>query len=359
MGRPAVRVSLSSEERRVLERVVRRASSPQRDVLRARIALLADEGTPTGEIVRRLGVSKPVVCKWRQRVARSGIEGLHDLGRSGRPARLTPAQRLELVALACEPQDGERRVTPTLEEIAERAVDRGVVDRISISHLHRILEESELRPHRVRMWLHSIDPEFRRKATEICELYLNPPPGSIVLSIDEKTGIQALERKSSGRDPARGRARRREFEYIRHGTQSLIAAFEVASGKVFGRCGPRRTGEDLEVFMDGLAAQYPAGDIHVIWDNLNIHRAMNRRWNVFNERHGNRFHFHFTPLHASWVNQIELWFSILSRRCLRNASFRSTEGLRNAVLSFIQEWNHQAHPFLWKFSGYPASAEGA
>ena len=359
MGRPAALVSLSADDRKTLEAVVRRASSPQRDVLRARIALLADDGMATEQIVRRLGVSKPVVCKWRRRVAAKGIEGLRDLERSGRPARLTPAQRLELVALACEPLSEDGRVTPTLEEVALRAVDRGVVDRISISHLHRILEESELRPHRVQMWLHSIDPDFRRKATEICELYLNPPPGSFVLSIDEKTGMQALERKSPGRGPSSGRVRRREFEYIRHGTQSLIAAFDVASGKVLGRCGPRRTGDDLEAFMEELAAQYPTGDVHVIWDNLNIHRALNRRWNAFSERHGKRFHFHFTPLHASWVNQIELWFSILSRRCLRNASFRSTDGLRDAVLAFIEDWNHQARPFRWKFSGYPASAAGA
>jgi len=308
----------------------------------------------TGEIVRRLGVSKPVVCKWRKRVATHGLEGLRDLARSGRPARLTAAQRLELVALACEPLDeGEGRATPTLEEVVERAVDRGVVDHISRSHLHRILDACALRPHRVRMWLHSVDPEFRQKATEICDLYLNPPAGSVVLSIDEKTGMQALERKSFSRDPAPGRVRRREFEYIRHGTQSLIASFEVGTGEVFGHCGATRTGGDLEAFMEALAVKYPLGDIHVIWDNLNIHRTMGSRWDAFNERHGKRFHFHFTPLHASWVNQIELWFAILSRRCLRHASFRSTESLRQAVLAFIEDWNLRAHPFRWTFSGYP------
>lgn len=147
--------------------------------------------------------------------------------------------------------------------------------------------------------------------------------------------------------------RRRELEYIRRGTQSLIASFEVATGKVFGHCGPTRTGDDLEAFMDDLAAAYPRGNIHVIWDNLNIHRAMRSRWDAFNERHGDRFHFHFTPLHASWVNQVELWFGILARRCLRNASFQSAEGLRQAVLGFIDEWNVDAHPFRWTFTGYP------
>lgn len=354
MGRPARRVFLSAEDRATLEAVVRRPSSPQRDVLRARIALLASDGVSTNEVARRLGVSKPVVCKWRGRIASHGLEGLRDLDRSGRPPRLTAAQRLELVALACEPlNEGEGRVTPTLEEVLERAVDRGVVDHISRSHLHRILQASALRPHRVRMWLHSVDPEFRQKATEICDLYLNPPDGSVVLSIDEKTGMQALERKSLGRDPTPGRARRREFEYIRHGTQSLIASFDVSNGEVFGHCGATRTGEDVEAFMEALAVKYPVGDVHVIWDNLNIHRAVGSRWDAFNERHGKRFHFHFTPLHASWVNQIELWFAILSRRCLRHASFRSAESLCQAVLAFIENWNHRAHPFRWTFAGYP------
>lgn len=354
MGRPARRVCLSREDREALERVARRPSSSQRDVLRARIALLASEGVSTGEIVRRLGVSKPVVCKWRKRVATHGLSGLRDLERSGRPARLTPAQRLELVALACEPSNSEEgRVTPTLDEVIQRAVDRGVVDHISRSHLHRILQGCELRPHRVRMWLHSVDPEFRRKATEICDLYLHPPEGSVVLSIDEKTGMQALERKALGRDPAPGRLRRREFEYVRHGTQSLIASFEVGTGEVFGHCGATRTGDDLEAFMEALAVKYPVGDVHIIWDNLNIHRAMGSRWDAFNARHGRRFHFHYTPLHASWVNQIELWFAILSRRCLRHASFRSTESLCRAVLTFIEDWNLRAHPFRWTFSGYP------
>lgn len=355
MGRPPRQVSLKPDERASLERIVRRPSSPQRDVLRARIALLACDGVPTGEIARILHVSTPVVCKWRQRVADRGLDGLKDLKRSGRPSRLTPAQRLELVALACEPlNEGEGRTTPTLDEIIARAVEREVVPGgISRSHLHRILQVCDLHPHRTRMWLHSIDPDFRQKATEICDLYLRPPEGSIVLSIDEKTGMQALERKSGDRPPAPGRLRRREFEYIRHGTQSLIASFEVATGKVFGHCGATRTGEDLETFMDDLALAYPDGDIHVIWDNLNIHRAMRSRWDAFNTRHAGRFHFHFTPLHASWVNQIEIWFGILARRCLRHASFRTVEGLRGAVLGFIDEWNADAHPFRWTFTGYP------
>ena len=207
------------------------------------------------------------------------------------------------------------------------------------------------------MWLHSPDPEFRAKVNEICELYHNPPTGSVVLCIDEKTGMQAIERKHMDGDPRPGRDRRREFEYVRHGTQSLIAAFEVHTGTVHAVCGATRTGNDLEAFVEELAARDPETEVHVVWDNLNIHTAMKKRWGPFNERHGSRFHFHFTPVHASWVNQIELWFGILGRRCLRNASFPGTEELRAAVHGFIEQWNREdGHPFCWTFEGYPLRA---
>lgn len=349
---------LTSEERVKLERLVRRGTAAQRDVLRARVVLLAADGMGTCEIAERLGVTPPTVSKWRQRAAREGIKGLADAKRSGRRRRISEEERLGLIAVACEPlSTGSGRTTPTLDEIREKAVGREVVERISRSHLHRILQEGDVRPHRVRMWLHSPDPEFRAKVNEICELYHNPPPGSVVLCIDEKTGIQAIERKHIDGDPRPGRDRRREFEYIRHGTQSLIAAFDVHTGTVQGVCGATRTGDDLEAFVEELASIYPDTEVHVVWDNLNIHTAMTKRWNVFNERHGSRFHFHFTPIHASWVNQIELWFGILSKRILRNASFRSKAELRDAILDFIKHWNlNDGHPFRWTFEGYPLRA---
>ena len=357
-GRPARRVVLTDDERGELERLIRRGSAPQQAVLRARIALLAADGLGTGEIAERVGVSVPTVCKWRSRAADAGVEGLCDATRKGRPRRISEEARLELIAVACEPlRMAGGRTTPTLEEIRTRVIDREVVKTISRSHLHRILQAGDVRPHRVRMWLHSPAPEFRAKVNRICELYHSPPAGSVVLCIDEKTGMQAIERKHQDRDPRPGRTRRREFEYIRHGTQSLIAAFEVGTGKVNGVCGDSRTGDDLEAFMEELAARYPDTDVHVIWDNLNIHKAMRKRWDPFNERHGGRFHFHFTPLHASWVNQIELWFGILGKRRLKNASFRSAMGLRNAVVGYIAQWNeHDARPFRWTFEGYPLQA---
>lgn len=346
---------------------MRRETAAQRDVLRARIALAASRGEATTRIAVDLGISVPTVCKWRGRLSKSGLEGLDDAARSGRPRRLDNATRLELMALACEPaeggkgedeDEGDGRTTPTLDEIVARAVERGVVETISRSHLQRILQAGDVRPHRVKMWLHSPDPEFRRKVNEICALYLNPPSGAVVICVDEKTGMQAVERKYVGAPPGPGRRRRVEFEYKRHGTQALIASFNTQSGEVIAACGDTRTGDDLEAFMETVAKAYSSVEIHVVWDNLNTHRAMGTRWHAFNERHGGRFHFHFTPIHASWVNQVELWFGVLGRRCLRNASFKSKAALRRAVERHVRKWNGAAHPFRWKFGGYPLQSGG-
>jgi transposase len=319
--------------------------------VRAKVALMADEGLTTTAIAASLGMSLPSVSKWRNRVASQGMAGLREAQRPGRPRRIADAQRLQLLALACEPAEDQGRATPTLDELCERAVQRGVVAHISRSHLQRILQAGDVRPHRVRQWLHSPDPQFRQKVNAICELYRQAPKGSVVLSIDEKTGIQAIERKHADRAPQPGRARRREFEYVRHGTQALTAALDVHSGRVLGRCTDRRTQADLVAFMEEVARAYPKGAVHVIWDNLNTHRAQ-AVWDDFNSRHGRRFVFHFTPLHASWVNQIELLFGIYSRRVLRHASHTSTEHLRQRTEAFIVQRNLSPKPFKWTFAGF-------
>ena len=350
-GRQAQVVKLSKKDRNALEALLRQSTAPQRDVIRARIALMADEGQTTAAIAASLGMSLPSVSKWRGRVASQGVSGLREVQRPGRPRRIGDAQRLQLLALACEPAEEQGRATPTLDELCERAVEQGVVRHISRSHLQRILQAGDVRPHRVRQWLHSPDPQFREKVNAICELYRAAPKGSVVLSIDEKTGIQAIERKHADRAPRPGRARRREFEYIRHGTQALIAALDVHSGEVLGRCSDRRTQDDLVAFMEEVAHAYPKGRVHVIWDNLNTHRAQ-AVWDEFNARHGGRFEFHFTPLHASWVNQIELLFGIYTRRVLRHASHTSKQHLRQRTEAFIAQRNVAPKPFKWTFAGF-------
>jgi transposase len=350
-GRQAQKIKLSREERKSLELLTRRGTAEQRQVMRAQIALMAHRGETTTSIAQTLGVSVQTVSHWRSRLAQRGVEGLQEIPRSGRPRSIGETQRLELLALACEPAELEGRATPTLDELVDRAVERGVVKQISRSHLQRILQSGDLRPHRVRQWLHSPDPQFRQKVNEICALYRQAPKGAVVLSVDEKTGIQAIERKHADRAPQSGRARRREFEYIRHGTQALIAAMDVHSGRVIGSCTDRRTQDDLVAFMEQVAQAYPKGPVHIVWDNLNTHRAQ-AVWDDFNARHHQRFVFHFTPLHASWVNQIELLFGIYSRRVLRHASHSSIEHLRQRTEAFMAQRNQAPKPFKWTFAGF-------
>lgn len=350
-GRQAQAVKLSSADRKSLELLTRRGTAQQREVVRAKIALMAHQGETTTSIARSVGVSVQTVSHWRSRLARKGVEGLQEVARSGRPRRIGPTQRLELLALACEPAERQGRATPTLDELVDRAVQRGVVKQISRSHFQRILQAGDMRPHRVRQWLHSPDPQFRQKVNEICALYRQAPKGSVVLSVDEKTGIQAIERKHADRMPQPGRLRRREFEYIRHGTQALIAAMDVHSGRVFGSCTDRRTQADLVAFMEQVALAYPKGRVHIVWDNLNTHRAQ-AVWHDFDARHNHRFVFHFTPLHASWVNQIELLFAIYSRRVLRHASHSSVEELRERTDAFMRKRNQAPKPFKWTFAGF-------
>jgi transposase len=350
-GPRAPAVKLSKEERESLQALIRRGTAAQRDVKRARLALMVHEGQTTSAIAMALGLSRPTVTMWRERLACFGAEGLQEAPRPGRPRRFADAQRLQLLALACQPVEDAGRATPTLDELCERATAQGVVESVSRSHLQRILEAGDVRPHRVRQWLHSPDPQFRHKVNAICELYRRAPKGSVVLSIDEKTGIQAIERKHADRAPRPGRVRRREFEYVRHGTQALTAALDVHSGRVLASCTDRRTQDDLVAFMERVADAYPTGTVHVIWDNLNTHRAQ-AVWDEFNARHGQRFVIHFTPLHASWVNQIELLFGIYSRRVLRHASHTSTAHLRQRSEAFIAQRNAAPRPFKWTFAGF-------
>jgi len=229
------------------------------------------------------------------------------------------------------------------------------LDEMSRTSVLRILNKADIRPHRVKMWLHSPDPLFREKVTELCELYLRPPPGATVLCVDEKTGRQALGRKHPSRLAAQGRDARMDYEYVRNGTRKLIASWDVTTGEVYGEVRASRKADDLVEFMEAVARRHPQGEVHILWDNLNIHYdGKTSRWTKFNRRHRGRFHFQYTPIHASWVNQIELWFGIFHRRVLRYGVFGSLEQLDEAVLGFIGHWNaHERRPFKWTFKGYP------
>ncbi len=223
----------------------------------------------------------------------------------------------------------------------------------SVSEVGRILARQDLRPHHVRTWLNSQDPEFWPKIRTVCGVYLSPPPDTTVLCIDEKR-LFAREHLHPLLPPGPGRTMRQETDYKRHGVQVLIGAFDVRTGRVIAQVRDHRKADDLVEFMEHVAASVP-GKVIVVWDNLNIHHeGKTQRWSAFNARHGGRFSFVYTPKHASWVNQIELWFSIVERRVLRHGSFTSKEQQARMVLGFVDHWNAvEGHPFRWRFRGEP------
>lgn len=313
-------------------------------------------------VSRIMSTTTVTVRKWRDRFIANGIPGLNDLPRSGAPSKFTAEQRCEVIAIACDKPscysfEGDERWTCNM---LTTAVNQTLDFSMSRSSIARTLHNNDLRPHKMQMWLHSKDPQFKEKVNCIVSLYLDPPRDTVVLSIDEKTGMQANERKYATQLPIPGRTGRYEHEYIRHGTQSLIAGFNTQTGKVTASCGATRTADDLMQFMEKVAVEYAdAKHIIIIWDNLNTHcDGKNKRWTEFNQRHGGKFNFVYTPIHASWLNQVEIFFSILHKRCLKHGNFASTQDLNQRVMSFIKRWNErEGHAFNWTFGGYPMQSK--
>ncbi len=409
MRAPSIR--LTTEQRQSLGSLSRAATAEQREALRARVVLRAAEDLPNVEIANELGIDRKTVGKWRSRFAKCGEEGLEDAPRSGRPPKTDAVTRCQIIAVACSLGSQVESSKPEafreeLDQLIVKLADKGVLDgqereqataaadsiyratrrlrgpraeeeparnrwtlstlaqavaeaeiaQLSCSSLWRILNQSELSPHRQKMWLHSPDPDFKRKVTEICELYLRPPQGASVICVDEKTSIQILRRIHPGRPAMPGRLAREEFEYERQGTLCLFAGFEVQTGQVFGRLRETRTTWDTHQFLEELAQWRPTGEIHLVWDNLNTHAES--RWQEFNRTQNGRFHFHYTPIHASWVNQVECFFGIFTRRLLDHSSFSCPEDFVWKARTFLAHWNqHEAKPFRWCFAGYPSRAD--
>ena len=348
----AVPVRLTIKRRRKLEQIVAAATSPQRLVLRARIVLAAAGGAANAAIARDLGCGVAVVRIWRGRFACRGIPGLSDKPRSGRPETHGPSARLAVLAVATSvPPDGESQWSHAL--IAGHLRERGLA--ISPATVGRVLAEAKVRPHKVRGWLNRADdPAFWVRAGQICRLYLNPPPGTVLISVDEKTGIQAKSRKHP-QIPARpGRDARREFEYVRHGTVSIIAAMNVTTGEVIAE---RIDNNDSAAFTGFLAMLHqmipPPLRIHLIMDNGSSHTsAATRAWLAARPR----FSVTYTPKHASWLNIIEQWFGVLTRRLLRRGDFASRDDLEAKITAFTIRHNKNARPYRWS---YDADADHA
>jgi transposase len=322
------------------------------------MVLLAASGESISSIACQLGTSRSRVTEWLTRFREERGDGLADQPRSGRPRVLSSLERHQVVAAACQsPQAyGLARTVWTHQSLAEAVVAAGHVRAISSTTVGEILEEAEIRPHRIKAWCHSNDPDFQQKMRSIVRLYTSKPKGQPVLCIDEKTGMQALPRSRALVPAAAGRAGRQDFEYRRNGTRCLFACFNIGTGRVLGRCTVQRKRDDFLAFMDLVAATYRQKRVHVVLDNLNTHH--DTRQGAFltdwNRRHGTRFVFHYTPTHGSWLNQVELWFGIMTRRVLRYGNFHAPDDLVDAVEAFIEVWNaEEAHPFQWTYRGTP------
>jgi transposase len=337
-------ITIGHRRRKRLTRIISRPSSPQSLVLRARIILLlADDRLPVAAVAERLSTTETTVRKWRHRFAADGIKGLVDLPRPGRPELYGPEVRLRVIACATSaPPEGRSAWSHTA--IAAHLADTG----ISASQVGRILAEADLRPHKVRGWLNRLDDEqFWQLAGAVCDLYLNPPDNAVLLSVDEKTGIQAKSRKHPEICARPGRAARREFEYIRHGTVSLLAAMDVRSGQVLAERIDRNTSATFIAFLILLDQMIdPDLDIHLILDNGASHTSKaTRAWLAAHPR----FKVTYTPKHASWLNMIEMWFSVLTRRLLRRGEFTSREDLMEQIDTFTIRHNANAQPYRWRY----------
>lgn len=342
---------LREGDRELLEGRVRSRTVPARDQQRARIVLLASDGMANRAIGERVGMHYNQVGLWRKRYDELGLVGLADEARPGRPIVYGHDDVLKMVHLVTtEPPVGYARWS--CELIAGHMSEQGVP--ISASQVWRIFDGLDLKPWQTQSWMTSHDPAFWEKATDVCGLYLNPPENAVVWSVDEKSGMQAKSRKNPTKPAVPGRPTRREFEYVRHGTAVLFAGLNVHDGGVTGWVTDSTRSENFVDFLADLVRQTPRHlELHCIVDNLSAHATPPVE--QFLDKHPRVF-LHNTPTHASWLNQVELFFSILQRRLLRYGEFDSVDDLADRVIAFINDYNRKARPFRWTYDGRPLTA---
>ena len=332
----AIEVHLTRKERVELEARLRAGTTEQRQLLRIRIVLEAAEGWGTRDIARELDTTPTTVSLWRGRFARERLAGLEDLPRSGAPRiyDVETDRRIRAILDQPPPRGFARWNGPLIAE---------ALDDVDVQYVWRSLRKQKIDLGGRKSWCESNDPQFAVKAADVVGLYLAPPKNAVVLCVDEKPSIQALERAQGYLKLPNGRTLMgHSHDYKRNGTTTLFAAFEVATGKVKGAHKKRRRRKEFLAFMNEVVADYPGQKIEVILDNLNTHQK-NDAWL---KRHPN-VTFHYTPTRASWLNQVEGWFSILQGQSLAGASFSSVEQLKQHIKAFIETYNETAEPFVW------------
>ena len=320
-------IVVNEQDRHELERLQRSPSAPAGLTRRARAVLMMAQDVPGVEIAERTGYTVVQVSRLRRRFAEYGVVGLHDRPRSGRPPTITARKRAQIVALTHW----------STRDLARKAgVSHGTV--------HRIWRAHALKPHRVLTFKFTTDPEAEDKIYDVVGLYRNPPTHAVVLSLDEKTQIQALSRTQPLLPLRPGLPARQTHDYRRHGRTSLYAALEIASGRVIGECASRHTGADFLRFMKRLARRYRGRELHVVLDNSSTHSTP--AVHAWLAKHPN-VEFHFTPKGASWLNMVEAWFGILTRKAVRRGSFDTVRALIRHIEAYIADWNSHPTPFVW------------
>src|SRR3954470_4466657 len=336
-------VEVPEADRRELQRRVRDKGAPARGVERARIVLLAAEEVPGKEIAAIVGCAEGTVVTWRGRYAESGLAGLEDLPRPGKPVQLPEALRDRVLERTLtEPPDRFGATHWSSRLLATALAGEGTP--ISHATIARIWHRFDVQPWRAQTIKFSTDPQVEAKIRDVVGLYLHPPQKAVVLCVDEKPQIQALERTAPTLPVRPGHPQAASFDYLRHGTTTLFADLEVATGRVTEACTERHRHQEFLAFLRQVAAAYPRRELHVVVDNLSTHsHPVVRAWL---QRHP-RVQLHFTPTSGSWLNLVEAFFSILTRQALRRGSFPTVANLVAAIERFIDAWNDRCRPFTW------------
>lgn len=336
-GRPREPIALSEEEREQLNGIANSRSLPHGLARRANIVLLAADDMPNSAIAERVNLSPQMVCKWRKRYLQQGLPGLHDELRPGRPRSVLDEEVAMLVRRTIEtkPPDGTHWTIRAMAKDTE----------LSRPTVHRIWRAFGLQPHRQRYFKLSTDPFFVEKVRDIVGLYLNPPDKAMVLCVDEKSQIQALDRTQPLLPMGLGYVEGVTHDYVRHGTTTLFAALDIATGQVLTCCKNRHRHQEYLQFLKQVDANVPPNlGIHLVVDNYATHKHPSvKRWLAIHPR----YQVHYTPTYASWLNQVEIWFNIITQKAIRRGTFRSVKALIAKIEQFVSQYNRVSHPFAW------------
>jgi transposase len=334
-NKPAPPLLLRAGDRPRLDRLVRSSTVSAGAAQRARIVLLAAAGTANWEIAELVGVSRPTVNLWRNRYVEQGLAGLADAPRPGRRKQVDEAA---IITATLTPPPAGLGVTHWSSRLLS--------DRLGLDHstIAKAWKSYGVKPWKAETFKFSTDPELEAKITDVVGLYLDPPQNAVVLCVDEKSQIQALNRTQKVLPMQPGHAEQRTHDYVRHGTATLFAALEVATGKVTGLCKQRHRNQEFLAFLKHVARAYPDRDLHLVMDNYAAHKHPNvKDWLEANPR----IHVHFTPTSGSWLNLVEVWFGIIERQAIRRGAFPSVRDLTIKIRAFIDGWNRRKHPFIW------------